>query len=88
MRPIDEMIIEMLNKVASNIKELAEVIIKFGQNIVAIFTPFMEQATRAMLILSTDNKRILCLALYHPKARVRKKNINRILREMRRQCEL
>lgn len=88
MRPIDEMIIEMLNKVASNIKELAESIIKFSQDIVAIFTPFMEQATRAMLILSTDNKRILCLALYHPKARVRKKNINRILREMRRQCEL
>lgn len=88
MRPIDEMIIEMLNKVASNIKELAESIIKFSQDIVTIFTPFMEQATRAMLILSTDNKRILCLALYHPKARVRKKNINRILREMRRQCEL
>lgn len=79
---------EISNKIASNIKELAEAIIKFSQNMVALFTSFMEQATRAMLILLTDNKRILYLALYHPKERVRKKNINRILREVRRQYEL
>lgn len=81
MRLIDDIIIETLNKVARNIKQFAESIIKFSQDIVI---PFMEQATRAMLILSTDNKRILYLALYHPKARVRKKNLNRIMREMRR----
>lgn len=84
MKPMDEIIIEVLNKFAKDITEFAEAIIKFCKDIAAIFASFAEQAARAMLILSTDNKRVLHLALYHPKVRVRKKNFNRIMREMRR----
>lgn len=84
MKPMDEITIEALNKVAEDITKFAEFIIKFCKDIAAILTPFAEQATRAVPILSTSNKRVLHLALHHPKARVRKKNINRIMREMRR----
>lgn len=77
MELMNEITIEALNKVA---KDFAE----FGRCMVNLIVPFVEQVTKASLILLTDNKRTLHLALHHSKARVRKKNFNRIVREIGR----
>lgn len=77
MELMNEITIEALNKVA---KDFAE----FGRCMVNLITLFVEQVTKAVPIFLTDNKRTLHLALHHPKARVRKKNFNRIVREIRR----
>lgn len=77
MELMNEVTIETLNKVAKDFSEL-------GQCMVNLITPFVEQVAKAALMLLTDNKRALHLALHHPKARVRRKNFNRIVREIGR----
>lgn len=77
MELTNEIVIEALNKVAKNFAEL-------GRCMVNLIVPFMEQVFKTALILLTDNKRTLHLALNHSKARVRKKNFNRIIREIGR----
>lgn len=80
----DETTIEALKKIAEDIAKFSGAVIKFCQDAAAIFASFAEQATNVILASSTDNKRIFHLALYHPKEKVRKKNFNRLIREMRR----
>lgn len=77
MELMNEITIEALNKVAKDFAEL-------GRCTVNLIVPFMEQVSKTTSILLTDNKKILHLALHHSKARVRKKNSNRIIREIGR----
>ncbi len=77
MELISELMIEAVNKAA---KDFAE----FRRCIVNLTVLFMEQVVQSAMILLTDNKRILHLALHNSKARVRKKNFNRIVKEIRR----
>lgn len=77
MELMNEITIEAVNKVAKDFAEL-------GQYIVNFITSLVKQIVKVAPMFLTDNKRALHLALHHPKARVRKKNFNRIVREIGR----
>ena len=72
-----ERIAEALQPVVANIAEcLIPIIKECTQNIIDL---------RRSVVECYPNKRVVCLALHHQKNKVRKKNINRIMRWLNKQ---
>ena len=72
--------------ISLEISELAKYLMPFVGNVIDAIVPLVNESTtlltdfwRATLELY-PNKRVVFLALHHPQEKVRKKNINRIMR--------
>lgn len=72
---------EDFQKAVEAIQRLTQAITKTLMPILDEMMPIIKEATERVLIYY-PNKKVLYLAVYHPKERVRKKNIRRIMRWM------
>ena len=78
--------LEQLSKEQEDIERAVEAIQRLAQAIVEAFNPVIKIAIETFKTLwdkvlhCYPNKKVLHLALYHPKERVRKKNMRRIMR--------
>lgn len=79
-----------LSKDDLTIQETVQAIQELQKSIMAVLYPVLEDIMQTLkrfydVVLRTySNKRVVRLALYHPKERVRKKNIRRIMRWIER----
>ena len=73
-----------------DLQKAVEAFQRLAQALSEVLTPIMEKAWETIKKVSDailhcyPNKRVLHLALHHPKERVRKKNIHRILKDIQR----
>ncbi len=71
---------------AHKIQNVANALQPIVGNIVEVLTPVIKETAKTInrlwytIVQCYPNKRVVHLALHHPKARVRKKNITRIMR--------
>jgi hypothetical protein len=76
---------------AEKINNVTNALMPALQSIIDALMPTIEEAARTVTELwrcimeSYPNKRVVHLALYHPKAKVRKKNVQRIMRWLERE---
>ena len=81
---------DLNDKKTEDIQKAVEAIQRLAQALSEVLTPIMEKVLEAIKKVSDailhcyPNKKVLHLAIYHPKERVRKKNIRRIMRWLER----
>ena len=77
---------DLTDKETEDIQKAVEALQRLVQALSEVLTPIMEKAWEAIKKVSDailhcyPNKKVLHLAMHHPKERVRKKNISRIMR--------
>lgn len=79
---------------SEKIERIVEALQPVVANIVECLVPIIKECTHNMICLRRfviecyPNKRVVYLSLHHPKKRVRKKNINRIMCWLNKQKEI
>ncbi len=82
----NETFIPLLELVKDFIEALVSLIQEIGVAVISAFRKIAEQISQQIIavIKLYPNKRVVYLALHHPKERVRKKNMHRILKWIER----
>lgn len=74
---------------AEKVDRVVEVLQPIVSNIIEVLTPVIQETAKTIKVLWRSviecypNRRVVHLALYHPKEKVRKKNTKRIMRLLR-----
>lgn len=77
MIPSDFVESESMNNAMQAVAQAAEIASEIIARLAVNYTEFLND-----IISSYPNKRLVFLALHHPKKRVRKKNVNRIMKNL------